>query len=47
MAWKEGLGHTGLLALYIAIGLILAGLALGLVGKYFPSLAGGTATPAA
>jgi hypothetical protein len=44
---KAELSHVAMLSLYIAIGLIMAGLAVGIVGKYFPSLAGGTATPAA
>lgn len=44
---KESVSHVAMLSLYIAIGLIVAGLAVGLVGKYFPTLAGGTATPAA
>ncbi len=47
MSKHEELKHLGVLSLYIAIGLVLAGLAIGLVGKYFPSLVGGTATTAA
>jgi hypothetical protein len=43
----EELKHVALLALYISIGLIVAGLASGVVAKYIPQLAGGTATPAA
>jgi len=39
--------NLALLALYISIGLIVAGIAVGIVGKYFPSLAGGTAPAAA
>lgn len=35
--------HLGLLTLYIAIGLIVAGIAVGIVGKYIPALVGGTA----
>lgn len=47
MSKTDDAKHLGVLALYIAIGLIMAGLAVGVVGKYFPSLVGGTATTTA
>lgn len=39
MNWK----YLALLSLYVAAGLVVAGVAMGIVGKYFPSLVGGTA----
>jgi len=40
--------HFGLLMLYVAVGLVVAGLLSGVVAKVLPaSLGGGTAAPAA
>jgi hypothetical protein len=39
--------YLALCTLYIAIGLIIAGIAVGIVGKYIPALVGGTATTTA
>lgn len=40
--------HFALLSLYVAVGLIVAGLLSGVVGSFLPkSLGGGTAAPAA